>query len=352
MTEDSPRFRPGPLRIGNLLLDPPLILAPMAGVTDGVYRALMADFGVGMVTTEMVSIQGLVRNQRVTWELCRQSPPITIPLAVQLFGNDPVVMAQAAKLVEQTGAAVIDINAGCPVRKVVRQGAGAILLKDPDRLAAMVEAVKKAVSVPVTVKVRVGWDDRSKGIADLARRLASAGVDAITVHGRTAVQMYSGRADWSRISEVKAAVEVPVIGNGDVTGPGPAEKMFRETGCDGVMIGRASLGNPWLFSAIAARWGHDVRHRAQPGWDDFLQTAETHFESFRRERPRAPGHLKKLLIWYSKGCPESAGLRARLAAPDGVENILTTFRSWVDELMDKGVPFLPVKIPEAARNVN
>ncbi|HOI93841.1 MAG TPA: tRNA dihydrouridine synthase DusB [Syntrophobacter fumaroxidans] len=352
MMQDTAHFRPKPLRIGKLLLDLPLVLAPMAGVTDSAYRALMADFGAAMVTTEMVSIQGLVRNQRATLDLCRQHHPVGVPLAVQVFGRDPAVMAEAARLVEQSGAALIDINAGCPVRKVVRQGAGAILLKDPDRLAAMVEAVKRAVSVPVTVKIRVGWDDAAKGVAGLARQLVSAGVDAITVHGRTAAQMYSGRADWSRIAEVKAAVAVPVIGNGDVTSPELAERMIHETGCDGVMIGRASLGNPWLFAVISRRWGRGARQGDCPGWNDFLRTAEAHLESFRTMRPRADGHLKKLLIWYSKGCPDSAGLRCRIAGPDGIENMLAAFRSWVHELMARGVPFLPFKVPEAGPTRN
>lgn len=347
MSENSGRFQPKPLRIGNITVDPPLILAPMAGVTDSLYRALMADFGAGMVTTEMVSIQGLVRNQPKTWELCVQEPPLKVPLAVQIFGNDPAVMAEAGRLVEGRGVSVVDINAGCPVKKVVRQGAGASLLRDPDLLASMVEAVKEAVKIPVTVKVRLGWDSKSTFIVDLARKLSSAGADAISVHCRTAVQQYGDRADWSWISKVREAVDIPIIGNGDVTSPSLAEKMFRETGCDGVMIGRATLGNPWLIGMIASRWGYGAGRIVSHTWEDFYDTVRGHIESFERERPRSSGHLKKLLMWYSKGCPESAALRSRIMGPERTESLLAALRSWVLELIDRGTPFLPMKVPEA-----
>ncbi|MFP5213583.1 MAG: tRNA dihydrouridine synthase, partial [Acidobacteriota bacterium] len=188
---------PPPLRIGNVVVDPPLVLAPMAGVTDQVYRSVMADHGIGLAVTEMVSIQGVVRNQAETWDLCRQNVPLGVPLSVQIFGSEPEAMAEAARLMEAEGAAIIDINAGCPVKKVVKSGSGACLLKNPDALAYLVEAAKKAVSVPVTVKVRLGWDNASRNVVEVARRLESAGADAIAVHGRTAVQFYGGQADWS-----------------------------------------------------------------------------------------------------------------------------------------------------------
>ncbi|MCE5244837.1 MAG: tRNA dihydrouridine synthase DusB [Syntrophobacteraceae bacterium] len=339
------RSRPEPLRIGNVLVGPPLVLAPMAGVTDSAYRRVMAEFGVGLVVSEMVSVQGLLRGQPGSRELCVQDPPLPVPMAVQLFGRDPELMAEAARRVEAGGAALIDVNAGCPVKKVIRQGAGASLLGDPDLLAAIVEAMKKAVAVPVTVKLRLGWDSESIGVVDLAVRLASAGADAISLHARTAVQHYSGEADWSWIGKVKKAVNVPVIGNGDVTSPALARKMLRETGCDAVMIGRATQGNPWLLAAIAEDLGYPVHCNSLPGWEDFSETVLGHIGAFCKSRPRCSGHFRKLLLWYSKGCPDAVRLRTAVSGTDRPEEMLDIFRDWVRGLNDRGVSFLSSKVP-------
>ncbi len=344
MEGKSGKFNPPPLVIGNVVVDPPLVLAPMAGITDDIFRCIMAEHGVGLVTTEMISTEGILRSQPATWRLCTQEPPLQIPLAVQLFGRDPVSLAEAARRMETRGASIIDINAGCPVKKVVRQGAGADLLKDMDRLAGIVEEVKKAVCIPVTVKIRLGWDDHSKEPVEIAKRLESAGVDAITVHGRTAVQQYRGRAEWSWIKRVKDAVGVPIIGNGDVTTPALAEEMLLRAGCDAVMIGRGSLGNPWLLSTIAAKWGRRPASCDLPGWDDFLTTVHRHLEDFRRKAQRPAGHYRKILIWYSKGCPESNQIRFELAGMEQPESMLRHFRVWVGKIMQKGVPFLPCKV--------
>ena len=346
MTESTNRFRPKACRIGGVSIDPPLILAPMAGITDSPYRSIMADFGAGLVTTEMVSIQGLVRSQPETLRLCTQHSPLRAPLSVQLFGNDPDVMAEAALRVEGGGAAIIDINAGCPVKKVARQGAGATLMKDPERLARLVEAVKKAVSIPVTVKVRIGWDEQSLVVVEVARMLESAGVDAICVHGRTAVQHYSGKADWSWIRRVKEAVRVPVIGNGDVTSPQLAEKMLRRTGCDAVMIGRASQGNPWLFSTIAAQWGVPPPVPPDMTWKGLMRTALHHVEVFGRERSRSSGHFRKLLIWYSRGCPESASFRWQLSTLQDPADMVDAFEAYIKNTERRGIPFLSMKVPD------
>lgn len=327
-------------------MDPPLVLAPMAGVTDQDYRSLMAHHGAGMVTTEMVSARGILQNHPETWKLCVQDPPATVPLAVQLFASCPSVMAEAARRVEGTGAAVIDINAGCPVKKVVRQGAGASLLREPDRLASIIDAVKKAIAIPVTVKIRIGWDRGSQRTVEVARMLVDAGVDAICIHGRTAAQKYSGKADWSWIARVKDEVRVPVIGNGDVNGPVAADRMLRETGCDAVMIGRASQGNPWLLQSIASLWCDGSSPMPQPDWTDYLKTVTGHVEVFRRRKPRAVGHCRMLLTWYSRGCPESSKFRGRLAGLESVDRMLTSFHEWVHGFVEKGAPFLETKVPD------
>lgn len=335
---------PAPLRIRELTIDPPLLLAPMAGVADLPYRCLMADFGAGMVTTEMISVEGLIRNHPGSWRLLDRHPGMRAPQAVQLFGSRPERMAEAARMIEDEGIDAIDINAGCPVRKVARQGAGAKLLTDPDLLARLVETVRRSIALPLTVKIRLGWDSRNINAIEVARRLEQAGADAITLHARTAVQLYRGQADWEWIQALRQAVSIPVIGNGDVTSPELADEMLQQTRCNGIMIGRGSLGNPWLFSAIADNWQRRIETRKQPGWEDFLATVEAHLAAFRRHRASPPGHYRKILVWYSKGCPEAARLRADLTALKEPRDMTVRFQRWVEELDRRGFSFLPTKI--------
>lgn len=316
----------------------------MAGVADLPYRRVMADFGVGMVTTEMISVEGILRNHPGSWRLLARDPEIQVPQAVQLFGNRPERMAEAARMIETEGAQAIDINAGCPVKKVARQGAGAKLLTDPDQLARLVETVRKSTALPLTVKIRLGWDRHHINVVEIGRRLERAGTDAITVHARTAVQLYRGQADWKWIQALRRAVSIPVIGNGDVISPELADRMLLETGSHAIMIGRGSLGNPWLFSAIAANWGRRTNRQATPSWQDFLATVDHHWEVFARFRSRPPGHYRKILIWYSKGCPEAARLRADLMALKDPGAMKVRFQQWVAELESRGCSFLPTKI--------
>ncbi|MEJ2699199.1 MAG: tRNA dihydrouridine synthase DusB [Desulfuromonadales bacterium] len=295
------------MKISHLQLDNPIILAPMAGITDLPYRRVMKRFGAGMVFTEMVSANGLVREGRRTRELLRSTPDER-PLGIQLFGDDPQVLARAAGMVNGDGD-LLDINLGCPVNKVVRSGAGSALLRDPCRVGKIVAAVRRAVALPLTVKLRSGWDSSSVNYLEVARIAVSEGADAVTLHPRTRSQGFGGRSDWEQIRRLKESIPVPVIGSGDIFTAGEALAMFEGTGCDGVMIGRGGYGNPWLFGEIlAAREG---RSFSPPTALERLETARWHLELFLETfGPRkALFDMRKHLCWYSRGLPGAAAFR-------------------------------------------
>ena len=303
-----------PLRIGDLSFDPPVIMAPMAGVSESPYRIIALEMGAGMTPTELVSAKGLQYANARTEGYLRYDPVREPILAVQLYGGDPEAMADAAERVVERGAQLVDVNMGCPVKKVTRNQAGSALMLQPDKAAAVVAAMVKRVSVPVTAKLRSGWDEDSKNAPELGARLRDAGAAAIALHARTRAQGYEGWADWRMIAALRRAVpDVPVIANGDVDGPEAADAVVDQTGCDGVMVGRAALGNPWIFRALAAR------HRGQapplpPTPEERVAVILRHFRaSLVHSGPdRGLKKFRQHLSWYSRSLRGGARFRERV----------------------------------------
>lgn len=311
-----------PFYIGNIKIDPPLVLAPMAGVTNRAFRTMCKQSGgCGLVTTEMFSAYACKyrdpgTNTMIDWIEEER------PVSVQVFGGDPETVAIASRMLQEAGADIIDINFGCPVPKVARSGSGAALLKNLDTAREILIAARQAVTVPLTLKTRVGWNMDDRQVFDLAKTAEICGVDAISVHGRAAVQGYSGTADWDIIAEVKNSVRVPVIANGDVSTPYAAEEALERTGCDGLMIGRASLGDPWIFNRIAEylRTGAIL---PLPTVGEKLAAARRHavlLSELLGER-RAAKEMRGHLVWYVKGMPGAPRLRDRLMTTKSIEEI-------------------------------
>lgn len=316
------------LSIGGIQIDDPVILSPMAGVCNPPFRIIAKALGAGMVCAEMVSDKALVHGNRKTQQMLTILPD-EHPVSLQLVGYDLESMVQAAELIGDTNADLIDINMGCPVLKIYKSGSGAALARDPDYAASIVRAVVARVDKPVTVKFRKGWDDEHINAVEVAQAVAAAGAQAVTVHGRTAAQLYSGQADWDIIRRVKEAVSIPVIGNGDVTEPEDARRMMDQTGCDGVMIGRAALGYPWIFREVAhfLRNGETV---SPPGYEERIQVAIRHLHLLVDYKGEDVGvrEMRKHASWYLKGMPGHAPVRDRIneqTTRQGMEDILRRF---------------------------
>jgi len=294
------------LKIGSLELANPLILAPLSGISDLPFRLLAKEQGCALVCTEMISADGLLHNRKATERLL-QSRPDERPLAVQIFGKRPEFMGQAARIVESCGADVLDINMGCPARKVVRGGSGAALLKEPERAKEIIAEVRKAISIPLTIKIRSGWDENSLNFMDVARMAEDLGVDALILHGRARSQGYRTKSDWGVIARAKAQLRIPVIGNGDLTSPEAVMDFFARTDCAGAMIGRGALGNPWIFRQTLNRL--QGLPRWEPSLDEKEGTILRHLEMMVERRGEIYGmrEFRKHLIWYTralKGCTE------------------------------------------------
>jgi tRNA-dihydrouridine synthase B len=317
--------------IGDVALETPFVLAPLAGYTDSPMRRLARRLGASMVWTEMVSAEGAVRESEKTLALLAYDPSER-PIAFQIFGTRPEAMARAAALVAKLGPDVIDLNAGCPAKKVVRSGSGAALMKDLGLLSEVTSAVVEAIDLPVTAKIRSGWDGGSINAAEAARALEDAGVRAISVHPRTRSQGFKGSADWAIIRDVKRAVGIPVVGSGDVRTPEDALAMLDETSCDGVMIGRAAVGNPWIFRR-AQELATSGRVLPPPSLADRIGLAVEHLDLMVEAQGERRGvlEMRKHLVAYLKGFPGAVNLRAELVRMEGHERVRERLLGALDE---------------------
>jgi nifR3 family TIM-barrel protein len=318
--------------IGPLRIDPPLWLAPMAGVTDRDFRLLVRRIGgVGVVSMEFVSSKAIVNGNRKTRELMYFSPEER-PLAVQIYGSDAATMREAARVVEEIGADVCDINMGCPANKVLKGCAGCALMGDLDLAKEIIRGVRGVLSIPLTVKFRLGLDDSRHNYLELGRICEGEGVAAVALHARTARQMFSGEAAWSHIARLKAALSIPVLGNGDVREPEDALSMLAATGCDGVMIGRGATRNPWIFRQVAARL-----HGSRVSDPTLADRRDLILEHFRMVAEREPSlfalhKLRKFTGWYTHGLPNGRKLRQEINQLPDVASFLSTVEAFLDDL--------------------
>ena len=307
------------LKIGDVSLKNNLILAPMAGVTDLPFRLLCKEQGAGLLCMEMVSAKAIYFNNKNTEELLTiddREPPVSL----QLFGSDPDIISEMAKKIENRPFSILDINMGCPVPKVAGNGEGSALMKNPKLVEEIVSKTAKAIKKPVTVKIRKGFDDEHINAVEIARIAESAGAAAVAVHGRTREQYYSGKADWDIIRQVKEAVKIPVIGNGDVTSPEAARQLMETTGCNGIMIGRGAQGNPWIFRQIL-HWMETGEEESKPDLEEVKAMILRHARMLVEYKGAYTGirEMRKHVAWYTAGYPNSAKLRARVNEIESLE---------------------------------
>lgn len=324
-----------PIQVGPVTIANPVILAPMTGVTDMPFRTLVRRYGSGLNVTEMIASPAMIRQtrqslQKAAWDPCEE------PVSMQLAGCSPAEMAEAAKLNEDKGAAIIDINMGCPVKKVVNGDAGSALMRDLPLAARLIEATVKAVSVPVTVKMRMGWDHASLNAPELARIAEDLGAKMITVHGRTRCQMYKGSADWAFVRKVKDVVSVPVIVNGDICSIEDAEAALDQSGADGVMIGRGAYGRPWLLGQ-AMHWLATGQRRPDPSVDEQYALIVGHYRAMLAHYGETTGvnMARKHLGWYTRGLPSSAEFRNAVNQIPDSRTVLDMLARFYEPLLSK-----------------
>lgn len=327
------------LKIGNVTLDNQVVLAPMAGVCNPAFRLIAKEFGCGLVCAEMVSDKAILHGNQRTMEMLYVDEREK-PLSLQIFGGDKETLVEAAKFVDRnTNADIIDINMGCPVPKVTKCDAGARWLLDPDKIYEMVSAVVDAVEKPVTVKMRIGWDDKHIYAVENARAVERAGGSAVSVHGRTREQMYTGKANWDIIRDVKQAVSIPVIGNGDVFTPEDARRLLEHTGADGVMIGRGALGNPWMLLRTV-QYLTTGELLPDPTPQEKIEIALLHMDRLIALKGEATAvkEMRKHLAWYLKGLPGAARVKDRLMAETSRERIARILHEYVASLSAETEP--------------
>ena len=320
--------------IGNVVIDSKLSLAPMAGVTDVAFRQICAEMGAGLTCTELVSSKALCYHDKKTFSLLQQFPG-EHPAAVQIFGNDPVCMAEAAQIaIEHTGADILDINMGCPMGKIVNNGDGAALMKDPEKAGRIVEAVVKAVKVPVTAKFRRGWDMGSCNCVEFAKTLEAAGISAVAVHGRTRAQVYGGNADWNCIREVKEAVHVPVIANGDIWEAKDVLRILQHTKADMAMVGRGCFGNPWIFQQAKALLNGEPLPELPP-LAQRCDVAVRQFELAAAAKGERVAVLeaRKHYCWYLKGVSHSGYYKEQIVQMNTLEDVYRVTRGIKRDLL-------------------
>lgn len=315
------------LTIGNVKLDNPLVLAPMAGVTDLPFRVLCKEQGAGLICMEMISAKAILYNNKNTRALM-EIHPAEHPVSMQLFGSDPEIMSQIAARVEEHPFDILDINMGCPVPKVVNNGEGSALMRQPELVREIVSKTVKAIKKPVTVKIRKGFDDSHVNAVEIAKIIEDCGAAAVAVHGRTREQYYSGKADWEIIRKVKEAVSIPVIGNGDVNTPGKARQMMELTGCDGVMIARGAQGNPWIFSRTL-HYLETGEELPRPTRSEVVDTMLRHARMQLEYKGDYTGirEMRKHIAWYTAGFPHSARLRSAINEIETYGELETLLRS-------------------------